>query len=85
MHPGEWPHMTDAQSAVSLLDVGKVLQAALLEGRLLRASPVRVLVDQDVINIKPLHEGRFHEWAERRGKQSATRSIYFSVASAHVK
>jgi hypothetical protein len=48
MHPGEWPHMTDAQRAVSLLHVGKALHTALLEGFLLRASPVRVLVDQDV-------------------------------------
>jgi hypothetical protein len=48
MHPGEWPRMSDAQKAVSLLHVGKALHAALLEGFLVRTSPVRVLVDQDV-------------------------------------
>jgi hypothetical protein len=43
MHPGEWPHMTDAQEAVQLLSVGKALQAALLEGFLGRKSPVCVM------------------------------------------
>jgi hypothetical protein len=46
-HPGEWQHMTDAQKAVSLLHAGRALHAALLEGFLVRKSPVRVLVDQD--------------------------------------
>jgi hypothetical protein len=46
--PGEWQHLTGAQKVVSLLRVGKALQAALLERFLVRRSPVRVLVDQDV-------------------------------------
>jgi hypothetical protein len=37
--------MTDAQKAVSLLHVGKALQAALLEGFLVRRSPVKVTVE----------------------------------------
>jgi hypothetical protein len=46
--------MTDAQRVVSLLHVGKALHAALLEGFLVRKSPVRVLVDQDVDQYQTL-------------------------------
>jgi hypothetical protein len=45
MSPGVWADMTDAQKAVSLLYVGKALQAALLEGFLVRKSPVKVTVE----------------------------------------
>jgi hypothetical protein len=45
MSPGVWPDMTDAQKAVSLLHVGKALQAALLEGFMVRKSPVKVTVE----------------------------------------
>jgi hypothetical protein len=48
MHPGEWQHMTDTQKAVSPLHIGKAQHAELLEGFLVRKSPVKVLVDQDV-------------------------------------
>ena len=45
MHPGECLLMSDAQKAVSLLLVGKALQAALLEGFLVRKSPVKITVE----------------------------------------
>jgi hypothetical protein len=45
MSPGVWADMTDAQKAVSLLHVGKALQAALLEGFLVCKSPVKVTVE----------------------------------------
>ena len=46
MNPGEWSRMSDAQKAVSLLHVGRVLKAALLEGFLVRKSPVQVTVER---------------------------------------
>jgi hypothetical protein len=45
MHPGEWARMSDGQKAVQLLTIGKALQAALLEGFLVRKSPVKVTVE----------------------------------------
>ena len=45
MRPGEWLRMSDAQKAVQLLTVGKALQAALLEGFMVRKSPVKVTVE----------------------------------------
>jgi hypothetical protein len=45
MRPGEWSRMSEAQKAVQLLTIGKALQAALLEGFLVRKSPVKVTVE----------------------------------------
>jgi hypothetical protein len=45
MSRGVWADMTDAQKAVSLLHVGRALKAALLEGFLVRKSPVKVTVE----------------------------------------
>lgn len=45
MNPGLWPDMSDAQKAVQLLTVGKALQAELLEGFMVRKSPVKVTVE----------------------------------------
>ena len=44
MNPGTWHDLTDAQKAVALLQVVKAVQAALMEGFLMRKSAVKFQV-----------------------------------------
>jgi hypothetical protein len=48
VNPGSWHDLTDRQKGVVFLQVGTMAKAFLLEDFLMRTSPVRVLVDQDV-------------------------------------
>jgi hypothetical protein len=45
INPGQWIGMTDAQKAVSLFHAGQAPHAALLEGFLVRKSPIKVTVE----------------------------------------
>jgi hypothetical protein len=48
VNPGFWPEMTERQKGVVFLQAGTMAKAFLLEGFMMRSSPVRVLFDQDV-------------------------------------
>jgi hypothetical protein len=45
VRPGEWPRMSDRQKGVVFLQAGTMAKAFLLEGFMMRSSPVRVTVE----------------------------------------